>query len=305
MLDVLRRSSEQPAVRSALRSLLTSRLDGLLEEAAAEPAARFGDQVEAALRPLLADPDVEGGMLVRCLCVHARALLGRQRAVEALAQAERAADLCDELDEPVGAAMTYAVLGATLAALHRPHDALEAIAWSQAEHDRAMAGQERAMTDQGRAMAERAGIAVDVYDQLLEQGVDAVSVHTGRAMAGMSLGAALTLQGRPADAVLPLSEALAALERFASGDPVLMGHLANGMLMLGDALIEAGRVLEASVVLHRATQVIEDDLLGAVAQARLDFCQAELSRREEAEEARAADPRAYEPPDSACRRAHR
>ncbi|MFG1957291.1 hypothetical protein [Nonomuraea sp. NPDC049028] len=253
MLDVLRRSSERPAVRSALLSLLTARLDGLLEEAAAEPSARLGDQVEAALRPLLGDTDgdVERGTLVRCLCVYARALLGRQRAVEALAQVERAADLCDELDEPVGAAMTYAVLGATLAALHRPHDALEAIAWSQAE------------------------------------------------------ATALMRQGRHADAVRPLGEAVAALERFASGDPVLMGHLANGLLMLGDALIEAGRVLEASVVLHRGTQVIEDDLLGAVAQARLDFCQAELSRREEAEEARAAEPGAYEPPDSACRRAHR
>ncbi|MEV0348723.1 hypothetical protein AB0H88_23345 [Nonomuraea sp. NPDC050680] len=253
MLEVLRRSSERPAVRSALRSLLTGRLDGLLEEAAAEPSARLGDQVEAALRPLLGDPDgdVEGGMLVRCLCVYARALLGRQRAVEALAQVERAADLCDELDEPVGAAMTYAVLGATLAALHRPHDALEAIAWSQAE------------------------------------------------------AAALMRQGRHADAVRPLGEAVAVLERFAAGDPVLMGQLANGMLMLGDALIEAGRWLEAGVVLHRGTQVIEDDVLGAVAQARLDVCRAELSRHEEAEEARAAEPRAYEPPDSAWRRAHR
>ncbi|MFD1541980.1 hypothetical protein [Nonomuraea guangzhouensis] len=86
------------------------------------------------------------GMLVRSLCVHAGALLGRDRAVEALAQVERAADLCDELDEPVVAAMTYAVLGATLAALDRPRDALEAIAWSQAEQDRAMTVQERALT---------------------------------------------------------------------------------------------------------------------------------------------------------------
>ncbi|MFI7143652.1 hypothetical protein ACIBO2_01975 [Nonomuraea sp. NPDC050022] len=253
LLDVLRRSSERPAVRSALLSLLTARLDGLLEEAAAEPSARLGDQVEAALRPLLSGPDgdVERGTLVRCLCVYARSLLGRQRTVEALAQVERAADLCDELDEPVGAAMTYAILGATLAALHRPHDALEAIAWSQAE------------------------------------------------------AAALMRQGRHADAVRPLGEAVAALERFASGDPVLMGHLANGMLMLGDALIETGRVLEASVVLHRGTRVIEDDLLRAVARARLAFCQSELGHHEEAEEARAAAPGAYEPPDSACRRAHR
>ncbi|MEV1245420.1 hypothetical protein [Nonomuraea sp. NPDC049750] len=253
LLDVLRRSSERPAVRSALLSLLTARLDGLLEEAAAEPSARLGDQVEAALRPLLGSPDgdVERGTLVRCLCVYARSLLGRQRAVEALAQVERAADLCDELDEPVGAAMTYAILGATLAALHRPHDALEAIAWSQAE------------------------------------------------------ATALMRQGRHADAVRPLGEAVAALERFAAGDPVLMGHLANGMLMLGDALIETGRVLEASVVLHRGTRVIEDDLLRAVARARLAFCQSELGHHEEAEEARAAAPGAYEPPDSACRRAHR
>ncbi|MEV6154805.1 hypothetical protein AB0L53_31145 [Nonomuraea sp. NPDC052129] len=250
MLDVLRRSSERPAVRSALLSLLTARLDGLLEEAAAERSARLGDQVEAALRPLLGNPDgdVERGTLVRCLCVYARSLLGRERAVEALAQVERAADLCDELDEPVGAAMTYAVLGATLAALHRPHDALEAIAWSQAE------------------------------------------------------AAALMRQGRHADAVRPLGEAVAVLERFAAGDPVLMGHLANGMLMLGDALIEAGRVLEASVVLHRGTRVIEDDLLRAVAQARLDFCRTELGHHEEV---RAAEPPAYDPPDSACRRAHR
>ncbi|MBT2224786.1 tetratricopeptide repeat protein [Nonomuraea sp. NEAU-A123] len=291
--------------------------------------------------------DEERGMLVRSLCVYARALLGRHRSVEALAHVERAADLCDELDEPVVAAMTYAVLGATLAALDRPRDALEAITWSQAEQQRARVAllpvqaraaqlrgmvlhgygrQQEAMVHLTQAVntfqklpptparlllaAEAATVLVDglladgrtdeaigyareavaVYDGLLAEGVDAAGVHTGRAVAGMSLGAALALQGRHADSVRPLGEAVAALERFAAGDPVLKGQLAKGMLMLGDALIEAGRALEASVVLHRGTQVIEDDLLSAVAHAQLGFCRTELGHHEAAEDAlRTAD----------------
>ncbi|MEU7863135.1 hypothetical protein [Nonomuraea sp. NPDC049141] len=295
--------------------------------------------------------DEERGMLVRSLCLHASALLGRHRTVEALAQVERAADLCDELDEPVVAAMTYAVLGATLAALDRPRDALEAIAWSQAEQDRALPGpsgarmlpvqaraaQVRGMVSHGygrkqeatahltqavntfqelpptparlllaaeaetvlvdglladgRPEAEaRAREAVAVYDGLLAKGSDAAGVHTGRALAGLSLGAALALQNRHAESVRPLGEAVAALERFAAGDPVLKGQLARGMLMLGDALIAAGRALEASVVLHRGTQVIEDELLSAVAHAQLGFCRTGLGHHEAAGDAlRTAD----------------
>ncbi|MFD1541981.1 hypothetical protein [Nonomuraea guangzhouensis] len=144
--------------------------------------------------------------------------------------------------------------------------------------------------DDGPEAEARAREAVAVYDELLAEGGDAAGVHTGRALAGLSLGAALALQDRHADSVRPLGEAVAALERSAAGDPVLMGRLGKGMLMLGDALIAAGRGLEASVVLHRGTQVIEDDLLSAVAHARLGFCRTELGHHEAAEDAlRTAD----------------
>ncbi|WP_219468133.1 hypothetical protein [Nonomuraea rhizosphaerae] len=402
---------------------------GTLERACGRPA---GAALEQAV--YLLD---EGAALVRALSEYAEALLGERRLVEALAHAERAADLCDELADPVAAAMTYAVLGSTLVDLDRPQDALEAVAWSEAEQERTetdddvrwsavrattehvrgvvargfgrtreavthltqtvdtlqalpptparrLRAAEAAMvlvddllldgrageaihyariavqgeTDQGdhtvghllalqrllrchlmlgepaqaqplvedlitaartrddrtsRAVladsltqsaellpllklddgtrAEgRAREAIEVYDELLAAGVDAAGVHTGRAMAGMSLGAALALQDKHADAVQPLGEAVAALERWAFGDPVLTGHLAKGMLMLGDALIDAGRALEASVVLHRGTHVIEDDLLSAVAHAQLGLCRKELGHHETAEEAlRTAD----------------
>ncbi|MER6943163.1 hypothetical protein ABT294_03990 [Nonomuraea sp. NPDC000554] len=407
----------------------------LLDHEAQETQAHLRDAGEVAL--------------ARALALGAAALLGQGRVVEALAHAERAADLCDELDEPVTAATAYVHLGATLAALDRPRAALEAVSWSLAEQERALSGRPdllsvllplRAKADQVRGLvlrglgrrheglahlvraveafrtlprspaqslleAEVATVLVDdlledgradeaigyaevavegfahfrraglrsegladghgaalkevlarqrlvrcllllgrlqeagplveelvevarrspgdltyralladslaqsaellpllepddgseseararaaiwLYDELLDEGVDAQGVHTGRAGAYLSLASALALQGREAEAVQPLREVVAALERFARGHPVLTGYLARAILMLGDALLAAGRALEASVVLHRGTQVIEDELLGAVAHAQLGFCQMELRRDDAADEA--------------------
>ncbi|NRQ39265.1 hypothetical protein HII36_46710 [Nonomuraea sp. NN258] len=374
--------------------------------------------------------DGQGPALAETLNEHAAALLAAHRPVEALAQCERAADLCDELDDPALAAVTYARLGATLAVLDRPQAALEAVTWSLAEQDRAresgagdallpvratairVRGQvlrafgrrqealahlvealqiHRTLGDQGAA-AEIAGVIADdllatgraeqaigyaraaadahppatlkwalatqrlvrchmvlgelteahqladnlielarrspddltyrailadslaqssellpllllddgaeaesrareaiaIYDELLGTGVDTPgqqALHTSRAGAGLTLAAALRMRDLAADAVQPLREAVATLERFAPGNPPLSGHLSRAMLMLGDALMDADRALEASIVFHRGTQVIEDRFSSAVAHAQLGFCQQELGRGEAADTA--------------------
>ncbi|NUP02834.1 MAG: hypothetical protein HOW59_33415 [Nonomuraea sp.] len=363
-------------------------------------------------------------------------LLEAGRAVEALAHSERAADLCDELDDPAVAAVTYAQLGAALALLDRPQAALEAVTWSLAEQDRAaaesQAGEVPAGEGRGEALdvraqaiqvrgqvlrafgrtqealahlveatrlyvrlarpeaaAEVAGTIADdlltdgrpeeaaeyariaatghppgtlkhalatqrlvrchmmlgeageagtlaeelirqarrapddltyrailadslaqssellpmlrpgaaaeaearareaiaIYDELLTTGMNAEALHVSRAGAGLTLAAALRLRDLPADAVAPLRESVAVLERHAPANPMLGGILSRAMLMLGDALTESGHTLEASLVFHRATQVIDDELAGAVAHARLGFCQQELGQTDAADTA--------------------
>ncbi|MFC4011433.1 hypothetical protein ACFOY2_29680 [Nonomuraea purpurea] len=367
----------------------------------------------------------ESRELASALGAYAVELLERGRAVEALAHCERAADLCDELDDPAVAATTYARLGSSLALLDRPQAALEAVTWSLAELERAKErGQElpavraqaiqvegqvlRTLGRKQEALAQltealrihtrlrnpeaaaevaavladdllaggrpeeaaeyaviattghpegtvkhalavqrlarchmmlgapakahtlveeliplarrwpddltyrailadslaqssellpllrldggteaeaRAREAIAIYDELLTSGMNAQALHTSRAGACLTLASALRMRGLAADAVKPLREAVAALERYAPGSPPLSGLLARAMLMLGDALMEAGRALEASLVFHRGTQVTRDALTRAVAHARLGFCQRELGRDDAAEAA--------------------
>jgi hypothetical protein len=115
--------------------------------------------------------------------------------------------------------------------------------------------------------------------------MNAQALHTSRAGACLTLAAALRMRDLPADAVKPLREAVAALERYAPGNPPLSGLLARAMLMLGDALMESGRPLEAGLVFHRGTQVTRDPLARAVAHTRLGFCQQELGRDDAADAA--------------------
>ncbi|MGR6923614.1 hypothetical protein ACU635_55940 [[Actinomadura] parvosata] len=401
----------------------------------------------------------QGRMLAGALHRYAAELLDRGRAVEALAHCERAADLCDELEDPAIAAAVYAQLGSTLAALDRPQAALEAIAWSLAELDRAEAEEEaggeraegreagdgelgepgwdemagwgevgewsevrrvraRAVQVRGRvlrtfgrereamahlvealrlfaelreplAAAETAALIADdllaagrpqeaveyaraatngyepgtvkhalatqrlarchmmlgelvaanelveglipaarrapgdlthrailadslaqssemmpllrldggaeaearareaiaIYDELLTTGMNAQALHTSRAGACLTLASALRMRDLAAEAIQPLREAVAALERFSPGNPMQAGLLSRAMLMLGDALMEAGRALEAGLVFHRSTQVTRDGLSRAVAHARLGFCQQELGRDDAADAA--------------------
>ncbi|SDK29863.1 hypothetical protein SAMN05421874_106313 [Nonomuraea maritima] len=371
-----------------------------------------------------------GRLLGETLLRYAAELFGRGRPAESLAHCERAADVCDDLDEPSLAAAVYVQLGATLAALGRPLAALDAITWALAELDRAAAGVEvlraraiqvrgeasrasgrepeamahlvealrlfTALPDQRGAAAtaaliaddllaagrpreavEYAGIAaageppgtvrhaeaawrlarcrlalgdpaganalaedairtasaqpgdvayrtvlagaltlssetllrpdgvagallrqdgvveaearareaVAVYDELIAAGVDARDLHIGRAGACLALAGALLARQFPADAVGPLREAVAALERFPSGGTAQAGLLSRAMLMLGDALMRADRPLEAGLVLHRAAQVAKDAPTGAVAHARLGLCQLDLGRDDAADEA--------------------
>ncbi|MER6505288.1 hypothetical protein ABT158_00675 [Nonomuraea sp. NPDC001636] len=370
----------------------------------------------------------DGRALADTLNRYAVRLLEAGRPVEALAHSERAADLCDELDEPAVAAVTYAQLGAALAALDRPQAALEAVTWSLAEQERAAearggeagllgvraqalqvrglvlrasgrtqealahlveamrlhvrlarpaaaaevagtvaddllaAGRPEEAAEYARiavtglpprtlrhalatqrlvrchmmlgeareagALAEelirlarrspgeltyrailadslaqssellpllrpgaaaeaeqRAREAIAIYDELLTTGMNAEALHVSRAGAGLTLAAALRLREQPAAAVGPLREAVAALERHAPANPLLGGVLSRAMLMLGDALMESGRALEASLVFHRGAQVIDDEPAAAVAHARLGFCQQELGRDDAADTA--------------------
>lgn len=149
--------------------------------------------------------------------------------------------------------------------------------------------------DDGPRAEARAREAIRLYDGLIAAGVGAESVHAGRAGANLSLAAALSSQERYEDEVAPLREAVTALERYAPGNPVLGGHLARAMLMLGDALLAAGRAPEASAVLHRGTRVIRDGYLSAVAHYQLGLCELRLGRDEAADAAlRSADARLRE-----------
>ncbi|MGW0195794.1 tetratricopeptide repeat protein [Nonomuraea sp. NPDC003201] len=409
------------------RGRLGLALAALARHGQAEPAV-----LEQAVHLLAGQP---GDVLADVLNRYAVLLLEQGRPVEALAHCERAADLCDELDDPALAAVTYARLGAALAMLERPQAALEAITWSLAELDRAAeAGPElrrvraQAIQVRGRALraagreqealahlmealrlytdlseqreaaetaaviaddllaagrpeeaAEYAGIAaagqppgtlkhtlatqrlvrchmmrgelaeanalveeliprarrspddltyravladslaqssellpllgldegteaetrareaIGIYDELLTTGVNAQALHTSRAGACLTLASALRMRALAAEAIQPLREAVAALERFGSGstveqrsgqgNPTQRELLSRAMLMLGDALMEAGRALEAGLVFHRATQVTRDELSRAVAHARLGLCQQELGRDDAADAA--------------------
>ncbi|TMR21087.1 hypothetical protein ETD86_16585 [Nonomuraea turkmeniaca] len=391
---------------------------------------------------VLLDDAEHGRELAAALGRYAAELQDRGRPVEALAHCERAADLCDELDDPAVAAAVYAQLGDSLAALDRPHAALEAVGWSMAELERrgaacvtggapcecdhrcercqelpqvraqaiqvrgrvlraagrtqealahlvealqiynrlprppAAAAEVAAMIaddllaggraeeaaeyartattgqkpgtvkhalalqrlarchmmlgelteantlveqliplarrspddltyrailadslaqssellpllrlDGGTEAEARAREAIAIYDDLMTTGMNAEALHTSRAGASLTLAAALRMRDLSADAVRPLREAVAALERYAPGNPPLSGLLARAMLMLGDALMEAGRPLEAGLVFHRGTQVTRDVLSRAVAHARLGFCQQELGRDDAADAA--------------------
>ncbi|MEV4011455.1 tetratricopeptide repeat protein [Nonomuraea angiospora] len=409
------------------RGRLGLALAALARHGQAEPAV-----LEQAAYLLAGQPGAEPADVLNRYAV---LLLEQGRPVEALAHCERAADLCDELDDPAVAAVTYARLGAALAMLERPQAALEAITWSLAELERApeagaelrrvraqaiqvrgqalrasgreqealahlmealrlytglseqreaaetaaviaddllaagrpeeaaeyagiaAAGQPpgtlkhtlatqrlvrchmmrgrlaeanalveeliprarrspddltyRAVLadslaqssellpllglDEGTEAAARAREAIGIYDELLTTGMNAQALHTGRAGACLTLASALRMRDLAAEAIQPLREAVAALERFSPGsaveqrsgrgNPMQRELLSRAMLMLGDALMEAGRALEAGLVFHRATQVTRDELSRAVAHARLGLCQQELGRDDAADAA--------------------
>ncbi|WP_186404665.1 hypothetical protein [[Actinomadura] parvosata] len=472
-------ASVSPAYRQPLASALAvlSALPGVQDRLATlEQAIDLLTQQQAQAAGTVGGR--QGRMLAGALHRYAAELLDRGRAVEALAHCERAADLCDELEDPGIAAAIYAQLGSTLAALDRPQAALEAIAWSLAELDRAETEEEaggeraegwaagdrehgegreagegelgeagegepreagweemggwaevgqwsearrvraRAVQVRGRvlrtfgrereamahlvealrlfdelreplAAAETAALIADdllaagrpqeaveyartattghepgtvkhalatqrlarchmmlgalvaanelveglipvarrapgdltyrailadslaqsselmpllrldggaeaearareaiaIYDELLTTGMNAQALHTSRAGACLTLASALRMRDQAGEAIQPLREAVAALERFSPGNPMQAGLLSRAMLMLGDALMEAGRALEAGLVFHRSTQVTRDGLSRAVAHARLGFCQQELGRDDAADAA--------------------
>lgn len=153
----------------------------------------------------------------------ALATLGRleyERDTPDLEPLERAADLCDDMDEPVVAATVYAHLGATLAALDRPKDALAAISWSLAEQDRVLIARPdlrpallplRAEADRVRGLVLRElGRGREAMDYLA-RAIEAATPHTPAQRVRLAEAAAavvddLLAEGRPEEAT-PYAEA--------------------------------------------------------------------------------------------------
>ncbi|WP_219511274.1 hypothetical protein [Nonomuraea ceibae] len=145
----------------------------VLECLAACDPARYGAELGAALgrlggllhelgRPdltvLARAADVPGGG--RAAALYGIALLEAGRTAEAVALLERAADLCDEPDDPATSALTYAYLAAGLVALDRPGAALDAAGWSLAE-------QERVPPEQADRVAPLRAMAAGVRETVL------------------------------------------------------------------------------------------------------------------------------------------
>ncbi|WP_214321057.1 hypothetical protein [Nonomuraea sediminis] len=153
----------------------------------------------------------------------ALATLGRleyERDAPDLEPLERAADLCDDMDEPVVAATVYAHLGATLAALGRPKDALAAISWSLAEQERVLIARPdlrpallplRAEADRVRGLVLRElGRGREAMDYLA-RAIESATPHTPAQRVRLAEAAAavvddLLAEGRPEEAT-PYAEA--------------------------------------------------------------------------------------------------
>ncbi|MFI6596103.1 hypothetical protein ACIBHX_07640 [Nonomuraea sp. NPDC050536] len=201
----------------------------------------------------------------------ALATLGRleyERDTPDLEPLERAADLCDDMDEPVVAATVYAHLGATLAALDRPKDALAAISWSLAEQDRVLIARPdlrpalrplRAEADRVRGLVLRElGRAREAMDYLA-RAIEAATPHTPAQRVRLAEAAAavvddLLAEGRPEEATPYARAALEALAPGADGAPVKVAlarqRLVRCHLMRGE-LEAANPVIEELIALAR------------------------------------------------------
>ncbi|NUR85149.1 MAG: hypothetical protein HOY71_13780 [Nonomuraea sp.] len=192
----------------------------------------------------------------------ALAALGRleyERGNPDLEPLERAADLCDDLDEPVVSATAYAYLGAALVALDRPGDALAAVSWSLAEQERVLRVQPelrptlkpvRAEADRARGLACRAlGRAPEAMDYLA-RAVEAALPRTPAQRLKIAEAATLLVEDllaeeRPEEAMPYAEIAITALgDGFAvkaalGRQRLIRCHLMAGGLAAAHPLIEA------------------------------------------------------------------
>ncbi|NUR85987.1 MAG: tetratricopeptide repeat protein, partial [Nonomuraea sp.] len=222
MLDVLRLCADRDQVGQALRSLVTYRLESLVAEAAANPATRLADLLNAALSllpettPLPADrpgaADVRQGLAeaVAGLPVRAEVPLG-MRALE-VTSGELAVRHLRRIRRRTALAGALSGLSARLAAVGRVGEAVAA-----------------------------ATEAVEIF-----AAAPPYEEAAGRAEALFNLGACLLLAGEAGSALKPAREAAARFRILAEDDPRHTARAARSHHNLACALLEAGRLREAA-----------------------------------------------------------
>ncbi|MEV0234512.1 hypothetical protein AB0H84_33940, partial [Nonomuraea sp. NPDC050786] len=259
LLDVLRRSARGEEARSALRLLIGSRLGELVTEAAANPATRLGDMLNAALTLFPAD---------RALAATASALLTRTSSTAeppasgTAASSTAASGTAASGTAASGTAASNSAAGASSVrwgawpvrrAAGLGLRALDVTLGELAVRHRRATGERLALAGalswlSGRLTAVgRAGEAVVAAAEAVEIYAAAPPYEeaAGRADALFSLGACLLLAGEPGSALKPAQEAAARFRILAEDDPSYAGEAARAQHNVACALLEVGRLGEA------------------------------------------------------------
>jgi hypothetical protein len=205
LLHVLRLSADRARVGSALRSLVGARIGAMVTEAAANPATRLGDMLNAALTLFPAD---------RGLAEAASGLLESGR------------------DAALGLRALHVTLG-ELAVRHRRASGervapAAGLTW--------LSGRLVAVGRVGEAVVAAAE-AVEIY-----AAAPPYEAAAGRAEALFSLGACLLLAGEAGSALKPAQEAAARFRILAEEDPGYAAEAARAHHNVACALLELGRL---------------------------------------------------------------
>ncbi|MEV1172913.1 tetratricopeptide repeat protein, partial [Nonomuraea sp. NPDC049784] len=273
LLDVLRRSAHGERVRATLRALIGSRIGELVAEAAANPATRLGDMLNAALALFPAD---------RALAASASALLtrttsaaepparawpgGTGSAAEPSAPGDAPSSWAGSASSPPGAArdasparwgggpssvrwgvspvrrgagLGLRALDVTLGELAVRHRRATGERMPLAGALSWLSGRLTAVGRAGEAVVAAAE-AVEIY-----AAAPPYEAAAGRADALFNLGACLLLAGEPGSALKPAQEAAARFRILAEEDPGYAGEAARAHHNVACALLEVGQLGEA------------------------------------------------------------